>query len=206
LFRVTGEIGRRCVVTDEQIGRQASWRAAFGNDRPVQIEIGPGKGTVLLQLAELFTEHNFLGIEWANAFCRSTARRVTYWQVPNVKMLRTDAREFIIDRLPADSVLAVHVYFPDPWHKKRHVKRRLFIPEFCRAIGRVLLAGGKVLVATDHEEYFAAIRENLSVVDELTEGDPQSLAGKSLEEIQGNYEAKFAKLGRRIFRLAAEKR
>jgi len=209
LFKVKGEIVRSCegaLVTDDRVGRQADWRAIFGNDRPVQIEIGPGKGTALIHLAELFAGHNFLGIEWANAFYRRTARRMTYWGISNVKMLRTDAREFIIDRVAPASVFAVHIYFPDPWPKHRHAGRRLFIPEFCRALVRVLVPGGKALVATDHDAYFTQIRNTLGTIDRLGESDPFVLGDRCLRAMRGNYEAKFLGAGRRVFRIAVEKK
>ena len=205
MIRVSGRINEQVLITDEAIGPRANWREIFGNDRPVQIEIGPGKGTVLLHLARVFANHNFLGIEWARAFYRYAGRRMTYWNVDNVRMLRTDAREFVVDRVGSQSLLAVHAYFPDPWPKKRHQKRRLFIPEFCAALGRVLVPGGKVLFATDHEEYFARSRENLLAVKTFRESDPNELAGRSLEGIESNYQAKFAKEGRTIYRLAVEK-
>lgn len=192
-------------ISDRRIGRAADWQAVFGNDRPVQIEIGPGKGTVLLQLAQIFPEHNLLGIEWAAEFYRHAARRSRFWKAGNVKLLRTDAREFLIDRVPTASVLAVHAYFADPWPKSRHAGRRLFIPEFCRAAARVLKPGGKVFAATDHQPYGEEIHANLSAVPQLREADHRVLEGRSLETLESNYEAKFVKEGRKISRMAFER-
>lgn len=205
MFAVKGQINPPCVITDDAIGPQTNWQAIFGNDRPVQIEIGPGKAAVLMQLARLFPDHNFLGIEWASAFSRLAARRITHWQIDNIKILRTDAREFIIDRVGPDSVRAVHIYFPDPWPKKRHANRRLFIGDFCRALHRVLIPGGNALAATDHPDYAEQIRDTLLAVDGFAESDPHELAGTSLEHIESNYQAKFVKQGRSIFRIAVEK-
>jgi tRNA (guanine-N7-)-methyltransferase len=205
LTAAAGEIRQKLLITDEQIGPQADWPAVFGNDRPVQIEIGSGRGTTLMLLAKLFDQHNFLGIEWAREFYNYAARRIAYWKIDNVRMLRTDAREFIIDRVPTASVSAIHAYFPDPWPKERHHKRRLFMDEFCRNAARVLIAGGKILVATDHEEYFGQIRKTLLAVPALREGDADVLHGVSLAGLTSNYEAKFLKAGRNVFRLAAEK-
>lgn len=205
LKRVGGQVDSDFCVTDADIGAQVDWAEVFGNDRPVQIEIGPGKGTTLMQLAELFGEHNFLGIEWASKFFRYAGRRMKFWRIGNVKMMRTDAREFVMDRVPDQSIFALHAYFPDPWPKKRHHKRRLFVPQFCQTLTRVLVPGGRVLVATDHQEYFTQIRQNLSAVEGLQESDPKLLAGKSLEAISSNYEAKYVKAGRKIYRVAMEK-
>ncbi len=195
----------QALVTDDQIGRQVNWRELFGNDNPVQIEIGTGKATTLLELARLFPEHNFLGIEWTNEYCRYGARRMKHWGFKNVRMLRTDAREFVIDRIAAETVLAVHVYFPDPWRKARHYNRRLFIGEFCDALARVLVPKGQVHTATDHENYGQWIREKLSAVDIFDEIDRTTLDGVSLASLSSNYEAKFEKEGRAFYRMAVRK-
>jgi len=193
------------LLDDAEVGPRANWQAIFGNSRPVQVEIGPGKGTTLLQLARLFPQHNFLGLEWARQFCRNCARRARFWSLTNIKMLRADAREFIIDRVPTESILAVHVYFPDPWPKKRHHKRRLFIPELCHALARTVTRGGKVIVATDHEEYFGWIADKLLSTEVFQESSPNLLLDKDLTSVTSNYERKFRQTGRKIFRLAVEK-
>lgn len=194
------------VITDDQIGPRVDWRDVFGNDQPVQIEIGAGKGTILLQLTDLFPQHNILAIEWANKFAMYCAKRVASRGIDNVAVLRTDGREFIIDRIPSASVLAVHAYFPDPWPKKRHRPRRLFVPQFCRALHRILAPNGKVFSATDSHDYFEQIQQNL-LADGLFRCDNSlSLLGQDLSSLSGNYENKFRKAGCDIFRLAVEKR
>jgi len=195
------------ILTDQQIGPIIDWATAFGNDRPVQIEIGPGKGAFLLKMARAHREMNFLGIEWANEFFKYCADRMRRWGISNVRILRTDARDFIIRRTPADSVLAIHVYYPDPWPKKKHHKRRLFIPPFCQAVGRVLIPGGRIAVATDHEPYFQQIKENLSAVPNLQVADfPDDRFGAEGSFVQTNYERKWLAQGKQLYRIAMTKR
>ncbi len=191
------------ILEDSELGSQVDLRKVFGNDRPVEVEIGCGKGRFLLYVARSQPERNFLGIEWASKFYKFSADRIRRWNLRNVKLLRTDAREFFIDRLVSDSIDVVHVYFPDPWPKKKHLKRRLFIPEFCQALARVLVEGGKVYVSTDHEEYYQMIRTNLLAVDKFEECGFGSPVGS---DVLTNYEDKWRRMGRDIWRLAVRKK
>ena len=111
-------------------------------DRPFEIEIGSGKGTFLVQQAALEPETNFLGIEWAGEFYRYAADRVRRNELRNVKMLRADASEIVKRRVPSGIVRVVHLYFSDPWPKKRHHKRRVVQDEFLRECHRILTDDG----------------------------------------------------------------
>ncbi len=195
-------IDENFILEDDKLGSQVDLRRVFGRDGKVEIEIGSGKGRLILHMARSYPDRNFLAIEWANKFYRFTADRVRRWGLENIRVLRTDAREFFIDRLESESVDVVHIYFPDPWPKKRHLKRRLFVPEFCSALARVLVNGGKVYVATDHGEYFDMLRENLLAVPEFGVCPFGSPAGI---EVLTNYEDKWIREGRDIFRFAVEK-
>jgi tRNA (guanine-N7-)-methyltransferase len=117
-------------------------------------------------------------------------------------MLRTDARDLVMYKLKSESIQTFHIYFPDPWPKRRHHRRRLFIPEFCAAVARVLVPGGTVYAASDHEEYFRQIEANLLAVPNFTRREFDSPAGN---DVLSNYEAKFVKEGRSIYRISVKK-
>src|SRR5262245_10534795 len=102
-----------------------SWSRLFGNDRRVELEIGIGKGTFLLRRAKQCPDRNFLGIEWAGEFYRFALDRMERWRMTNVRVLRTDARDFVERICPRASLSVLHIYHPDPWPKRRHNKRRL---------------------------------------------------------------------------------
>ncbi len=135
-----------------------SWQNIFLNDQPVELEIGSGKGTFLLAAATQFPNHNFVGIEWARAYCDFAADRLRRHGLTNARMVRSDANWWIRAHVPDQSLHALHVYFPDPWPKARHHKRRLIQTSFLQQAVRILVPGGVLRVVTDHAGYFEHIR------------------------------------------------
>jgi tRNA (guanine-N7-)-methyltransferase len=134
------------------------WRDIFLNDHPVELEIGSGKGTFLLAAATAFPDHNFIGIEWARAYCDFAADRVRRHQLTNARLVRADANWWIRSHVPDQSLSALHVYFPDPWPKARHHKRRLIQLPFLQQAARILIPGGILRIVTDHADYFEHIQ------------------------------------------------
>jgi tRNA (guanine-N7-)-methyltransferase len=183
-----------------------AWRTLFGNDHPVEIEVGFGKGLFLVGETQARSEVNFLGIEIERKLQLYTATRLVKRGVRNVKLVKADGRLFLRDCVAAGSVQAVHVYFPDPWWKKRHHKRRLFTAEFAEQCERVLRPGGELHIATDVEEYFGIITEmiaqstKLRVLPPPTEKEPTH----DLDYLT-NFERKARKLGMAVYRAIYER-
>ena len=172
----------------------------FGDEQPVQIELGIGKGRFLIDQAQRQPEVNFFGIEWARKYLRLALERCDKRGLTNVRLVRADAREFVEFFLPGNSVQAFHLYFPDPWPKKRHHKRRLFDEAFVREIIRALREGGVLRLATDHDEYFEVMVEILERAEGLAEIEVV------WDGVSTNYEDKFRARGKRINRRALEKK
>jgi tRNA (guanine-N7-)-methyltransferase len=129
------------------------WRGIFGTAHPVEIEIGPGRGEVLLAFARAHPEINFFAIEHAAGAAEAITAAAARDGLANVRVVAGDARCILERLVPAASVMAIHVYFPDPWPKTRHRHRRLFGgPDFAGAIARALVPGGAVHVASDLPE------------------------------------------------------
>lgn len=197
------------VVLPEDL-KEFSWERVFGNDRPVEIEIGSGKGGFLLRRAAECPELNLLGIEWANEFYRHAADRMRRRGVPNVRLLRTDASQFMKTICPPASIVGLHLYHPDPWPKRRHHRRRIVHEEFVDAVERAIRPGGFWRIQTDHAEYFEIIRATLSDHAAFTDAPwadaPTVLAEEGsahTEESAGtNFEVKYRREGRQIYRLA----
>jgi tRNA (guanine-N7-)-methyltransferase len=131
------------------IGPAALWQTVFGNRRAVEIEIGPGRGDVVLAFAAARPDINFFAIEHAVGPAETLATEAVARGLENVRVVAGDAR-CVLGLVPPASVATVHVYFPDPWPKTRHRHRRLFDrQDLADAIARALVAGGAVHVATD---------------------------------------------------------
>jgi tRNA (guanine-N7-)-methyltransferase len=146
---------------------QYLWAELFGTDHPVEIEVGFGKGLFLVTSAQSHPEINYVGVEIERKYQLYAATRMAKRSLRNVRLACADARDFLRERVPVGSVAAVHVYFPDPWWKKRHHKRRVFTEDFARQCARVLRPGGRLHVATDVEEYFGIISELLAGLREF---------------------------------------
>ena len=127
--------------------------ALFGRDAPVHLEIGFGNGEALAVMAAAHPQNNYLGIEVHRPGVGVLLRRVEAERLANVRVACADAKELLEQRVPEGSLSAVYVFFPDPWHKKRHHKRRLVQAEFVALLARKLKPGGLLHLATDWEDY-----------------------------------------------------
>jgi len=150
------------VARDPRAGRVdvRGWFREPGN--PLEIEVGSGKGTFLVQQASLQPGTNYLGIEYQREFFEYAADRVRRHGLANVRMLGTDAGEFITWRVPDGIVRTIHLYFPDPWPKRRHHKRRMVQDRFLAHAWRVLEPRGELRIVTDHDDYWAWMEEHFA--------------------------------------------
>ncbi|HOM18139.1 MAG TPA: tRNA (guanosine(46)-N7)-methyltransferase TrmB [Thermoguttaceae bacterium] len=128
--------------------------ALFGRRAPLEVDVGSGKGLFLRQAAVVYPERDFLGIELAVPYAQYAAAQLVKQNIPNAKLVQGDAARLFAEWLPEGVLAAVHIYFPDPWWKKRHKKRRLMRESFLRDVERALAPGGLLHFWTDVQEYF----------------------------------------------------
>jgi tRNA (guanine-N7-)-methyltransferase len=148
--------------------------AVFGRDAPVILEIGFGNGEALAEEAEAHPENNYLGIEVHRPGAGILLRRIESSGLKNVRLLLADAQDILSARIPEASLAGVRLFFPDPWPKKRHNKRRLVQPEFAGLIVRQLRAGGYFHLATDWPDYADHMVAVLSATPELIDVSGQT--------------------------------
>jgi tRNA (guanine-N7-)-methyltransferase len=136
--------------------------ALFGNASPVVLEIGFGMGETTAAIASAHPEVNFLGVEMHWPGVGALLRHIEAQRLANVRVLRHDAVDVVERMIPPASLAGIHVYFPDPWPKKRHHKRRLLKPAFVRTLAQRLAPGGYLHVATDWQPYAEEILDTLA--------------------------------------------
>jgi len=167
-------------------------------DAPLELEIGSGKGTFLLQEAPAHPGTNFLGIEYAGEFYRYAADRLRRAGVGNVQMLYADAVEFVTHWLADGCCRVVHLYFSDPWPKARHHKRRVVQDGTLAEFRRVLAPGGELRLVTDHDALWAWYEEHAARNGHLFERlqfERPASAGDG-EVVGTNFERKYRREGR----------
>lgn len=182
------------------------WEALFGNTNPVEIEVGIGKGSLLRRMAAAAPDRNFVGIERALKYLRIAAQRVARDRQKNIRLVRADALYFLEKFVADGSVAVFHIYFIDPWPKKRHAKRRFFRASTVRLIERKTAPGGLVHIRTDVDWYFAEAVEivrTASDLEILEHGEPA--AGETPPEMQTNYEVKYRAAGKPIFAVTLQR-
>ena len=141
--------------------------ALFGRRGPLEMEVGSGKGLFLRNAAACFPDVDFLGVEVAAKYARFAAAGLAKRGLRNAVVVHGDALRLFSEILPDASLAAVHVYFPDPWWKKRHKKRRLMRESLLRDAERTLLPGGSLHFWTDVDEYFQTSLELIAACTAL---------------------------------------
>lgn len=159
----------------EYSAKQIDLHKLFGNNGEITLEIGFGMGDSLLEQARQESSHNFIGIEVHEPGVGSLLAAIAENDLTNIRVIRHDAIEVLRDMIPTDMLDRIQIFFPDPWPKKRHHKRRLIQPAFIDLCISRLKRGGKIHLATDWEHYAEQMMEVLST-------------NPNLENAHGNYQ------------------
>ena len=196
--------GRFPSTADEEIRGDEPFelRSVFGREAPLEVEIGSGKARFLMEAARRNPGHDFLGLELSLAYYRVCRDRLARAGLPNARVLRADARRFVESALRPRSVRVFHVYFPDPWPKKRQRKRRVLDAAGLAILGSRLEPEGLLRIATDHGDYADTIEPLLQTVPDLERLDWKDLPAPP----ETHYEIKYRTEGRPIRRFLLRRR
>ncbi len=181
------------------------WHEFFGNDNPIHIEIGMGKGQFIMELAERNPNINYIGIEkYSSVLVRAIEKREQHNDTDNLYFIRMDA-EYIENAFDTHEVDRIYLNFSDPWPKDRHAKRRLTSTHFLEFYDKILVPSGRVIFKTDNIQLFNFSLEQIPEAGWIIENYTNDLHHSEYNEdnIMTEYEAKFSAMGTPINRLVA---
>ena len=184
------------------------WDASFGGEGRRVVEIGFGMGDSLLSMAQADPETQFVGIEVHRPGVGRLLAQVMATEISNLRVFADDAVEVLSQCLALDSIDGIHIFFPDPWHKKRHHKRRLIQPPFVRQLVARLREGGYLHLATDWEPYAEHMYDVLDAEPLLVNagGAPRTAVARPDYRPLTKFEARGERLGHRVADLMYLKR
>ncbi len=183
-------------LTFADLQKPFDFQALFGNDAPVELEIGAGRGDFLVGYCAENPGVNLAAVERKLAYLARAINKSKDRGLTNVQFLNVEVRHFLAEYCPDKSLQAVHIYFPDPWPKKRHLPRRLIQPDFVAALARKIMPGGHLYLRTDHVNYFEQMMEVMGAQSDFLPVDtPEHIAKHKTgfekrfneEGIPGNY-------------------
>ncbi len=180
-------------------------RGVFGRAAPLVLEIGSGMGETTAQIAAARPDTDFVAVEVHAPGVGSLLRRIDAEGLVNLRVIRHDAREVLEHMIADGSLAAIHVFFPDPWPKKRHHKRRLVEPAFAALAARKLAPGGVLHAATDWQDYAERMLEVLSA-EPLLENTAADFAPRPAYRPLTKFEARGLRLGHRVRDLVFRRR
>ncbi len=189
----------------EQAKNELVFETLFGNNLPVTLEIGFGNGVSLAEMAEQSPEKNFLGIEVHRPGVGRLLHLIKEKELTNLRVMDDDAVEIIKNRIPKNSLDRVQLFFPDPWHKKRHNKRRIVQTSFIALIASRLKVGGVFHLATDWEPYAEHMAELMLASAQFKSLSKGAYSLKPEERPTTKFENRGLKLGHGVWDLLFEK-
>ena len=192
------------VIHDEET-MKGRWHEVFGNDNPIHIEIGMGKGQFIMELARRNPDINYIGIEkYSSVLLRALEKRELEEDIHNLYFIRMDA-EYIEKVFDTNEVSRIYLNFSDPWPKDRHAKRRLTSTHFFGFYDKILIPDGQVIFKTDNRDLFDFSLEQVPLAGWKLLNYTYDLHNSEYNEgnIMTEYETKFSAMGTPINRLVA---
>jgi tRNA (guanine-N7-)-methyltransferase len=201
--RALDELGPRFVLPYRDA--LLDFEATFGRQAPTVLEIGFGMGDATAQIAAAMPQTNFIGVEVHAPGVGALLKRIGELGLDNLRLVQHDAVEVLQHMIPPASLAGVHLYFPDPWHKKRHHKRRLVQPAWVRQLVTRLAPGGYLHCATDWQPYAEQMLEVLGAEPALI-NTAEGYAPRPAWRPQTKFESRGLKLGHGVWDLLFRRR
>lgn len=191
------------LIIPNPTSKKGRWGEVFGNENPIHIEVGTGKGQFIARMAQQYPDINFIGIELAKSIIVDAAEKVIESKQPNVLLLNENASD-LTEIFAEDEISEIYLNFSDPWPKNRHEKRRLTYKTFLEQYKFILNPNGQLVFKTDNQGLFEY--SLISLTDFGMKLEEVSLDLHALQDqtnVMTEYEEKFSSKGQRIYRLKA---
>lgn len=192
------------IIIQNAESRKGNWQEVFGNNNPIHIEVGTGKGKFLTGMSELHPDINYIGVEKYDSVIISALERIQEAGMPNFKLLNEDVIN-LTSYFEQGELDQVYINFTDPWPKNRHEKRRLTHERFLRMYEQVMKKNGEIHFKTDNQALFEYSLHSFSKYGMILNNVSLDLHKSEIEgNIMTEYEEKFSKKGMRIYRCEAQ--
>ena len=178
-----------------------NWKKIFSNRYQMKLEIGFGNGSFIIEMAMKEPRTNFIGIDMYRKGIRKTITRAEKRLLENIHIVYGDARQRTKSIFKNDSLNSIYINFPDPWPKKRHIKRRLFSPNFIEILSNKLVSSGELRIASDCEDYSREILNFLENSPLKNKAGPFQFTNYRENIPQSKYEKNFLQQGKKIYYL-----
>jgi tRNA (guanine-N7-)-methyltransferase len=173
----------------------------FTQKQPLEVELGSGDGSFIIQYAQQHPEHNIIGVERLLGRLRKIDKKGTRAGLRNLRGLRVEAAYFLEWLLPAKAVTALHVYFPDPWPKRKHRKNRLVNEHFTELASRILVPGGIAYLRTDDLDYFSQMTRVFEADPRFTAIETPEALSRIVTDFERNFNARGIPTQRAAYQL-----
>ena len=183
---------------------KGSWNKLFGNDKPIMLEIGMGKGDFLIGMAQAYNDLNFIGVEKYESVLVRAVEKLDKLNLDNVRVINTDAKE--LSSCFDHEIDTIYLNFSDPWPKKKHHKRRLTYTDFLKTYDEVFKSTNKIILKTDNDGLFEDSIVSLSAYGYIIDEVILDLWASDVFNIKTEYENKFSAKGYKIKYLKAHKK
>ncbi|MDC3415085.1 tRNA (guanosine(46)-N7)-methyltransferase TrmB [Aquibacillus sp. 3ASR75-11] len=194
------------VVVHHPFHHKNKWKDVFGNDHPIHIEIGSGKGQFIAGMAKQHSDINFVGIEMAKSIIITAVQKVLETEQKNVRLINENAKD-VRDIFGENEVDKIYLNFSDPWPKSRHEKRRLTYPAFLEQYKNILKKNGEIVLKTDNRKLFEYSLVRFSKFGMMLEEVALDLHDlHDPENVMTEYEQRFSNKGQPIYRCRARSR
>jgi tRNA (guanine-N7-)-methyltransferase len=173
----------------------------FPGNQPLEVELGSGDGSFLAEYARLHPEHNYIGVERLLGRIRKLDRKGRRAGLTNLRGVRIESSYFLEYLLPPHSAVAVHLYFPDPWPKRKHRRNRLVNERFPVLARQALAPGGTVYLRTDDEDYFGQMLNVFAGAPEFDPVETPAALSASVTDFEKDFQARGVKTLRAAYRV-----